>query len=82
MVLEAEKALAVERAKDLKAQSEIEENEAVKEALNTEIAYMENNIAEREKTLEELRKTTKDAQDVIDRVNDWKKLEEEARGEK
>lgn len=79
--LEAEKALAEERLKDLKAQHQIEQNEAVKEALQAEITHQEESIAARAKDLDEMRKLNTSAQKAVDNAKDWKELEKQARGE-
>lgn len=79
-VLEAEKALATERAKDLEVKAQNEADEKTAKALKEEAERLRAKAAELDTQLIAARKETEAAKKRVDNVDSWKKLEDEARG--
>jgi uncharacterized protein HemX len=80
--LEAEKLMRDEHIKDLTAQAEAEENEDMAKALRDEAERLRNNVAKREKVIEAEKKAYADAKDAVDRAQDWRALEKQAKGKR
>lgn len=79
-VLEAEKKLADEKAKDMELQAKQEKNAAMAEALREEAVKLRAKAAAREAELEVLRKQNEEAQKAVDNAKNWQELEKQARG--
>lgn len=78
-VLEAEKKLADERAKDMEAKAQNEADENLAKALKEEAERLRAEAAELDTQLIEARTEVEEAKKRVDNVDSWKKLEEEAR---
>jgi uncharacterized protein HemX len=78
--LEAEKMMQEEHAKDLEAQAEAEEHEDLAQALRDEAQKLRDGVAEREKVIEAEKKSYADAKAAVDRAQDWRELEKQAKG--
>lgn len=79
-VLEAEKKLAEERAKDLEVRAQNEADEKTAKALKEEAERLRAKAAELDTELIATRTEIEAAKKRVDNVDSWKKLEEEARG--
>ena len=78
--LEAEKAMREERIKDLRAQAEAEEHEDMAQALRDEAQRLQNEVAKREAAIVAEKKAYQASKDAVDRAQNWRELEKQARG--
>lgn len=79
-VLEAEKKLADEKAKDMELQAKHEKDSAMAKALREEAEKLRAKAAERDTELKALKKQTEEAQKAVNNAKNWQELEKQARG--
>ncbi len=79
-VLEAEKKLADEKARDMELQARQERNAAMAKALREEAEKLRAKVAERGAALTALKKQNREAKKAVDNAKNWQELEKQARG--